>query len=487
MPKRKPPIPVYFTSLEVENVRCFGENQRLDLTGKNGQPARWTLILGENGVGKTTLLQCLAWMRLVPESGFETGALEEEGDDLGEPPPLTKGRLGPALLNEENEILEGLRRAGPDAELAIGATLSFDGTLSSDSDLDSGSKHPAGENGRGKTIRPRVQIAFTKRLLSDVRSQGRPRIETTLNGEFHEPVVVAYGANRQLGEMNLARSDLDDPIASRLSGPTELYDIEEILTGLDYAWKSKTKSREQEELDRLIAVLVKILPGNFKPSDVEIHPPDVFGRGEPSGVQLKTFSGLVPMSALSLGYQTTLAWATDLAWRLLNRYPKSPNPLAEPAVVLIDEIDLHLHPRWQLSIIDNLSAIFPKTQFVATAHSPLMVQVAEAANLVLLRKRETDVEIVNDPEVVRSWRVDQILTSELFDLQRARNKETERLFARRNELVDKPVLSTAEKAELEALRIWISELPTAEDRDDQEAMNFIQRAAALLKQKVVSQ
>ena len=58
----KPP-PVYFNVLELENVRCFGESQFLSLVDNEGKPVQWTLILGDNGVGKTTLLQCLAWMR----------------------------------------------------------------------------------------------------------------------------------------------------------------------------------------------------------------------------------------------------------------------------------------------------------------------------------------------------------------------------------------------------------------------------------------
>ena len=67
MPSPKQPL-IYFSSLELENVRCFGEQrQTLELTDNaKGQPAQWTLLLGDNGVGKTTLLQCLAWMRPVP-------------------------------------------------------------------------------------------------------------------------------------------------------------------------------------------------------------------------------------------------------------------------------------------------------------------------------------------------------------------------------------------------------------------------------------
>ncbi len=53
----------YFLSLELENVRCFSERQTLDLSDGNGRPARWTILLGENGTGKTTLLQMLVAFR----------------------------------------------------------------------------------------------------------------------------------------------------------------------------------------------------------------------------------------------------------------------------------------------------------------------------------------------------------------------------------------------------------------------------------------
>jgi len=50
------PHPMYFLSLDVENIRCFGEKQTLDLSDGAGRPAQWTLLLGDNGTGKTTLL-----------------------------------------------------------------------------------------------------------------------------------------------------------------------------------------------------------------------------------------------------------------------------------------------------------------------------------------------------------------------------------------------------------------------------------------------
>ena len=55
-------LPMYFTSLKIKNVKSFGDEQELSLLNEDGSIARWTLILGDNGVGKTTLLKCLAWM-----------------------------------------------------------------------------------------------------------------------------------------------------------------------------------------------------------------------------------------------------------------------------------------------------------------------------------------------------------------------------------------------------------------------------------------
>src|SRR2546423_14898289 len=54
------PLPAYFLSLTVENVRCFGPEQTLDLSNGRGRPVQWTIILGDNGVGKTTLLRVFA-------------------------------------------------------------------------------------------------------------------------------------------------------------------------------------------------------------------------------------------------------------------------------------------------------------------------------------------------------------------------------------------------------------------------------------------
>src|SRR6185369_2078547 len=231
-------------------------------------------------------------------------------------------------------------------------------------------------------------------------------------------------------------------------------------------------------------IMAQVLPDIDTPDDIKILAPKIDGdSSNQGGVRCRTFSGLVPLSALSLGYQTTLAWTIDLAWRLFHHYSRSRNPLGEPAIVLIDEIDLHLHPLWQLTIMDNLSQLFSNTQFSATAHSPLMVQVAPTANLAVVQKDEDEVRIENCPEVVGSWRVDQILTSELFRFPNSRDPFSERLFRERAELLNKIRRGPAEEARLKQLESQLAKIPTAENSEDQKAMDLIRKAASLLRKK----
>src|SRR5262249_32648649 len=155
-------------------------------------------------------------------------------------------------------------------------------------------------------------------------------------------------------------------------------------------------------------------------------------------------------------------------------------PLSQPAIVLVDEIDLHLHPHWQRRIVADLTRHFPKIQFIATAHSPLMVQSATDANLAVLREQDGQVVIENRPYFVKNWRVDQILTSDLFGITSARDPYTESLIAERNTLLDKLDRNPEDEARLRELEHELDNLPTAERHEDQETMDPIRQAAEFL-------
>ena len=206
-------------------------------------------------------------------------------------------------------------------------------------------------------------------------------------------------------------------------------------------------------------------------------------------VEFKTSFGYwVSINQLSLGYKTMVAWMVDVAARLFQRYPDSDNPLAEPAIILVDEIDLHLHPKWQRKIFDYLSDKFPKTQFIVTAHSPLVVQAApKDANIVVLRKEGDKVIIDNDVKSVNDWRIDQILSSELFGNISPRSNDVEQMLERRKELIQKNRLSPSEKVELDRLNEKADKLPYAESKTDNEAREIIRKAAEYFQNQKIAQ
>ncbi len=147
------------------------------------------------------------------------------------------------------------------------------------------------------------------------------------------------------------------------------------------------------------------------------------------------------------------------------------------------EIDLHMHPTWQRKIIQYLTERFPNTQFIVTAHSPLVVQAATDANIALLRREGDHVVIDNDVEAIKGWRLDQVLTSDLFGLKSARPPEYEELLDERKKILSKSKLTARDKKKRKELEAKIGDLPTGETPEDIEAMDIIRRAAKRLKKE----
>jgi AAA domain len=441
---------VYFTSLVIENVRSFSDRQELNLANKSGNPAQWTLIVGDNGVGKTTLLQCLAHMKPVPAAGQDKGAHAS-----------APSGVEPALSSAEKEDINALAREGNDIQLRVEATLS------SGTRLDGRGDH-TGLMSVGLTLkREGGEIEEIEAVTANVKN-------------FREPLVLGYGAGRHTGRSNSDIVANAEPTGSLFSPAEELYDAEEILYKLDYD-RLKKRPGAKKRLEGLKAALATILPDISSPKDIEIHGPSTPATaGAMSGVSARTPYGNVPLSKLSLGYQTVTAWTVDIAWRLFEKYPDSSDPLGEPAIVLVDEIDLHLHPRWQRQIRRDLTAYFPNVQFISTAHSPLMAQTYLDANIAVVRRDGDHAVILNDPVVIRDWRLDQVITSELFGLESARPPEVEEKLRRRLTLLRKRRRTFTEKAELEKLDREVHNLPTAETPDEQKAMDIIRQAAELI-------
>jgi len=130
------------------------------------------------------------------------------------------------------------------------------------------------------------------------------------------------------------------------------------------------------------------------------------------------------LSELSDGYQALLVVIFDLMLRYPYLFASLENPLEGEALVGIDEVDLHLHPRWQRNVVSQLTDLFPKTQFVLTTHSPLVVQGAidQRRTIVTLRQKKGGVVPEKVPTSVmkelRGAEVGSLLVEDhLFDVK----------------------------------------------------------------------
>ena len=92
------------------------------------------------------------------------------------------------------------------------------------------------------------------------------------------------------------------------------------------------------------------------------------------------------LDQLSGGYRIVLALAADLAHRMAQGNPHLEDPLQSEAIVLIDEVDLHLHPFWQQRVLDDLKRTFPNAQFIVSTHSPQVLTTVHPQQIVALRR-----------------------------------------------------------------------------------------------------
>lgn len=132
----------------------------------------------------------------------------------------------------------------------------------------------------------------------------------------------------------------------------------------------------------------------------------------------------VPYSALSDGYKVYIGWIGDLLYHLAESQ-RSEEPLAlRRGVVMVDEIDLHIHPAWQRTIIPVLSKALKNIQFIFTTHSPLVAGTLERSNLYFVAQGRGGLPRIERPdEETFGLSADQILTSDVFGLDSTRDPE----------------------------------------------------------------
>ncbi|MCI9122728.1 MAG: AAA family ATPase [Eubacterium sp.] len=123
---------------------------------------------------------------------------------------------------------------------------------------------------------------------------------------------------------------------------------------------------------------------------------------------------ILPIRFLSSGFRNLLGMVFDIAYRMAVLNPDLLEHITEktPGIVLIDEIDLHLHPNWQWRVVDALKKTFPKVQFIATTHSPIIIASCKQEKLISLKLEDRFLDKPSEivpGKTVKGWMVDSVL------------------------------------------------------------------------------
>lgn len=170
-------------------------------------------------------------------------------------------------------------------------------------------------------------------------------------------------------------------------------------------------------------------------------------------IRVETPEGVIPLDDLSQGMASIFNWVGLLVQRLFTICDRSERPQDEPAIVIIDEIDAHLHPEWQRRLVMLTRRHFPQLQVIATSHSPLLAGALRRHELAVLERNIDTGEVEQLTSVGETYGLpsQDIMTSPVFGMATDRNPAVEQLIYEYFEIFEKPYRSAEEEAELARL------------------------------------
>ena len=174
-------------------------------------------------------------------------------------------------------------------------------------------------------------------------------------------------------------------------------------------------------------------------------------------LEFETLDGKMPLDVLSQGTQSLIQWLAQLFIGYAKHYRSARSLKRKPGILIIDEIDAHLHPSWQRRILPALASHFPSLQVFCSTHSPLMLAGLKAGQIQLLtRDPNGKITVSRNESDIIGWSADEILTS-FLGVDNATDLDSEESLRRLQELRGKKRLTTDQRKELESLRDTINQ------------------------------
>ncbi len=384
---------MWVESLELENIRCF-ESATLRFNHGREEPFRWVNFVSENGGGKSTALQALALLLAGPEGAQQllqrpVGWLRDESKT---------GKVSARIHQDEHD-------PGQFGDETVRKAFSYSYVLT-------GSQQLTVNN---KTYTEPAIIPWGQSILTWLRNNA---FTSRGAGWF----AAGYGAFRRLTrESQIIVPSLTQP--ARFTNFLTQFDesalsaVEHWLVHLDYRIVKQDDPQAKAQKELGISAINRVL----EPVGATFDSVTSEGR-----IMFHLGGQVVPTIGMSDGFRSILALAGDLIWRLILAFPDSRDALKEPGVVLIDELDIHLHPKWQREVASVLRETFPNLQFFVATHSPL-IAAGSGDDALTLKFEQVDGSVsVRPVENVSALSVDKVLSSDAFNLVSPFSPETQR-------------------------------------------------------------
>jgi energy-coupling factor transporter ATP-binding protein EcfA2 len=367
---------------ELSNIRLFKETPTVDapFSADDPEQGQWIVVVGENGVGKTTLLRAIGLA-------------------------LTGPTVATRLLDESQPFV----RNGGDGRIAI--------------ELDTGL----------------VELVVTRDARTEMAvSAGDDKVT--------RPWVVGYGVRRGTARGEKDRAPEWGPtgeLHTLFDRPATLVNAVDWLLDLDRRVLNERRQygRERDDdgprlhaatwqsVERALGALLEITALEPEDRHVMVTHPRL---------------GRVRLDALSDGYLTTTGWVIDLIARWIQRQEDLRETMGGDVlremtgVVLIDEIDLHLHPMWQMHIIDDVRRLFPRLSFVVTTHNPLTLHGARPGEIFIMRRGDGGRIELTQQDIRPGHDVDRVLF-EQFGIRYTFDHETRKMLESHRALLERGV------------------------------------------------
>ena len=325
-----------------------------------------TVLVGNNGSGKSSILSAAS----VAAGTFLYG--------LGE-----SGKKG--LSRRDARVASYDMGGSVDRQEQYPVIVSARGLIG-DGELRDWSRSLNSENGRATILGARNVVNFSHEIFNKIRDG---------NNEIILPIIVHYGTDRLWLDTRLnipkrhERFSRQDGYKNALTASAnsrsmlswffnmtvqDFQRAQSIRPGAPNPLFAAVRRAVEECFERITESKSVRVTYNLNVDDLDVEYIDKYGK-----------INKILMGILSDGYKTTLCTVADIAYRMAVLNPMlGDDVLSTPGIVMIDEIDLHLHPLWQARILGDLLAIFPNVQFIVTTHAPLVISSVSSKHVRIL-------------------------------------------------------------------------------------------------------